>query len=349
MQPLSETTAQADLRGITRVTVARIVCLSSPDQSRKGRPIIMPTHEAKISRSHSGDVLFGFDDNEISRVHAKFSPSTVTEWQIIDEGSRNGSFVNGSRITSHHLKTGDVIRVGSTLLLYQELILDVGEQLLSGVAPALIGSSVALKRVIDSAHQIAQKNSSVLIHGETGVGKELVANEIHRISNKKGPFIAVNCGALAPELAASELFGHSAGSFTGASTRTEGLFHAADGGTLFLDEIGELPAKIQPILLRALETGSVRSIGQNRSKPFNTRIVAATNKNLEHEVANGTFRADLFARINGWQICVPPLRKRREDILDIARSFVEKAGMFASFHPDVEESLTTHDLSLIHI
>jgi two-component system response regulator HydG len=166
----------------------------------------------------------------------------------------------------------------------------------------------------------------VLITGESGTGKELIARAIHERSQRRGPFVAINCAAMPEQLLESELFGHVRGAFTDAKTSRAGLFVEADGGTLLLDEIGEMPLTMQTKLLRALEERRVRPVGGTREVPFDARLVAATNKDLEGEVAEGRFREDLFYRINVVRIEAPPLRARGNDILLLAQVFLQRAS-----------------------
>ncbi len=189
----------------------------------------------------------------------------------------------------------------------------------------IIGSSAALQRVLDLADRVAKSSSAVLITGETGTGKELVARRLHdRSSRREAPFIAVNCSAISSTLIESELFGHARGAFTGADRERPGLFAAAHGGTLFLDEIAELPVELQPKLLRVLQEGEVRRVGDTRSRKIDVRILAATARALQKEIAAGAFREDLYYRLAVVDIHLPPLRERPEDIAVLARHFLER-------------------------
>lgn len=189
----------------------------------------------------------------------------------------------------------------------------------------IIGKSDVLQRVFDLVNKVADTNANVLIQGESGTGKELVARSIHFNSSRaEKPFLAVNCGALPESLLESELFGHTKGSFTGAVADNQGLFRSATGGTIFLDEVGEMPLVLQVKLLRALQEHEVTPVGSAAAIKFDARIIAATNKKLETEVAEGRFREDLFYRLNVVEIDVPPLRERREDIPLLARHFAKK-------------------------
>lgn len=187
-------------------------------------------------------------------------------------------------------------------------------------SPSLIGDSKAMSDVMRLISRVAPTQSTVLIRGETGCGKELVARAVHQQSLRcNKPFVAVNCGALPEHLIESELFGHKKGAFTGADMQREGLFEVADGGTIFLDEIGELPLSMQAKLLRVLESGDIRRVGDNQTLHVDTRVVCATHRDLEAMVDDGSFREDLMFRINTFEIHVPALRMRMEDVIPLAK------------------------------
>lgn len=195
-------------------------------------------------------------------------------------------------------------------------------QPLSIRAKAMVFSDPVSAMLLDYIERLAPSDAPVLIGGETGTGKEVIARHIHQLSGRKGPFLAVNCGAISDQLAESELFGHEAGSFTGATGRREGWFEAANGGTLFLDEIGDLPLALQVKLLRVLQEREVVRIGSRKSIPVDIRLIAATNVDLDYAVAAGHFRRDLLYRINIAHVELPPLRERRGDILPLAEYFL---------------------------
>jgi len=189
----------------------------------------------------------------------------------------------------------------------------------------LLGHSVAMRQLFGILERVAPSEATILIQGETGTGKEVTAEAIHSYSSRaEGSFIAIDCGAIAANLVESELFGHVKGAFTGAMTDRRGVFEEADGGTLFLDEIGELPLDLQPKLLRALETRTIRRVGSTQSNPIDVRVVAATNRDLAEEVNRGTFREDLYFRLAVVQVSLPPLRSRREDIPTIVKHFINR-------------------------
>jgi formate hydrogenlyase transcriptional activator len=189
----------------------------------------------------------------------------------------------------------------------------------------LIGSSTAFRSVIDDISMVAPLDCAVLLQGETGTGKELVARAIHDNGPRSGkPFVAINCAALPAALLESELFGHEKGAFTGAVAQTPGRFHAANGGTLFLDEIGDLPLELQPKFLRVLQEQQFERLGSNRTTRVDVRIIAATNLHLQKMVMEKTFRADLYYRLNVFPIALPALRERKEDIPLLVQCFVEQ-------------------------
>src|SRR4051812_2664897 len=213
----------------------------------------------------------------------------------------------------------------------------------------LIGSSPSFRAVLRDVEKVAPVNSAVLIQGETGTGKEVIARAIHDASPRRGNrFVALNCAAIPSALLESELFGHERGAFTGACTQMRGRFQMADGGTLFLDEIGDMPLELQPKLLRALQEREFERLGNGQTVRVNVRVVAATNQNLGQLVTKKLFRADLFYRLNVIPICLPPLRERVEDILPLTEFFVGKFSvqfnrLINLIPDDVVAALKAHD------
>lgn len=213
----------------------------------------------------------------------------------------------------------------------------------------IIGESDALKRVWCCIDQVVPTDTTVLLLGETGTGKELVARAIHARSTRRDrPLVKVNCTVLPSELIESELFGHEKGAFTGATARQIGRFELADGGTIFLDEVGDLPLRLQPRLLRVLQEGEFERLGSGKTIKVDVRVIAATNRNLAEAMQRGRFRHDLFYRLNVYPITLPPLRERREDIGVLAEAFLQEASrrlgrLFDPISDEVLESLRRHD------
>ncbi|MGQ4583009.1 sigma 54-interacting transcriptional regulator [Lysobacter sp. F60174L2] len=208
----------------------------------------------------------------------------------------------------------------------------------------MIGECDALRGVQDDLAKIAPTRASVLVTGESGTGKELVARALHRQSGRDGPFVAVNCGAIAPELLASHLFGHERGSFTGAASRHVGLFEQAHGGTLFLDEVAEMPPPLQVYLLRVLETGLLTRVGGTESIAFDARVIAATNRDPMVAIDEGRLREDLFYRLADFIVVLPPLRSRGDDRLLLANHFIDR---FNAEH-GADKRLSRESLHVLH-
>ncbi|MGE4441231.1 MAG: sigma-54-dependent transcriptional regulator [Desulfomicrobium sp.] len=203
--------------------------------------------------------------------------------------------------------------------------LDEDAELPAGSLDGIVAESPAMRAVLRDAYRVARSDATILLTGESGSGKEVVAQFIHTHSLRRDkPLVPVNCAAIAPTLLASELFGHEKGAFTGAVNRRKGYFREAHEGTLFLDEIGDMPLELQPSLLRATETGRITPVGSDKESLVDCRLIAATNHNLEADVASGRFRQDLFYRINVITIEIPPLRERPEDIAPLARLFLNR-------------------------
>ena len=276
----------------------------------------------------------------VSRAHVELTlvPEGVA---VRDVGSRNGTFYLGQRVERMILPFGGRLTVGAATLAIEvdAEALRAELEYAGDSYRGMVGASRPMRRLFAMLARLEGSLATVLVEGESGVGKELIARALHDGSSvKQGPFVVVNCGAIPRDLVASELFGHKKGAFTGAAEARRGAFESADGGTLFLDEIGELPLEEQPMLLRALETGDVRPVGGDQARQVRVRVVAATNRDLEHEVEEGRFREDLYYRLAVVRLDVPPLRDRPEDIEPLARRFGAAAGV-ASLPDEVVERL----------
>lgn len=260
-------------------------------------------------------------DRNLSSMHARLV-RTLDRWTLEDERSTNGSLINGARVERALVTDGDLIELGQTFFLFREGLPALGADsapdcaatTLPPSAPGLTTLSPALSIQLARLRKLAPSTLSILVRGESGCGKELIARAIHQLSGRKGPFVAVNCGALPATLVESELFGYRKGAFSGADDNRPGLVRTADGGTLFLDEIGDLPLPAQAALLRVLQEREVSPVGSARVFPVDVRIVAATHRDLDAMVQARQFRADLLARLDGWTLLLPPLRERLEDL-----------------------------------
>ena len=308
------------------------------------------TQSRKLS---PGGVLLGrgvsvfdapFDDPGMSTQHAEVRIEGRTA-VVRDLGSEAGTRLNGQPLHgAHPLAQGDVLRMGDTLLVYSRSAAADAIEQSRGVEPELTGASPSVAAVRRSIDAVAPHRRTVVVTGETGTGKEVVARQIHRRSGRPGPFVAVNCGAFTEGLLASELFGHVRGAFTGAVQDQQGLFRSARGGTLLLDDVAEIPLSLQPTLLRVLETWQVRPVGSTRDVDVDVRVVATTNRELLAMVQEGLFRSDLYARLAQWTIRLPPLRERREDIPALTRALLGRCeAADRPLTPDLQEALLLHD------
>lgn len=289
-----------------------------------------------IGRSNENDLVL--EDRFVSSKHCQVEERRG-EYRVCDLGSRNGTRLNGVQVERGLISAGDSLRVGRALLLC------VDRSRPSSCRPGgMVGSSRAMRRIFRLLERYACRSAPVLIEGETGTGKELAAHAVHELSARRDrPFVTVNCGALTPELAMSELFGHERGAFTGASFQHRGAFEQARAGTLFLDEVGELEGRVQAALLRTLETGKIRRVGAENERLVDVRIVAATNRDLYSEVNNDSFRLDLYHRLAVLCVQIPPLRERRGDIPELVRAMLTRAGSPRRLSPEALEMLGRHN------
>jgi DNA-binding NtrC family response regulator len=269
-------------------------------------------------------------DETVSRHHARILRSG-DRYLLQDLGSTNGSAVNGVSVKEAYLEPGMALALGSVELRFAVAARPVaGAPLAVNHLGALVGRSEPMREVFAIISQVAPAEVPVLITGETGTGKEVVARTLHELSPRcHGPFVVVDCSAIPGNLIEAELFGHERGSFSGAIQSREGLFELADGGTLFLDEVGELPLELLPKLLRALETGRVRRVGGRSEQTMDFRLLSATHQDLAGMVQAGRFRADLYYRLNVIPLVLPPLRERRDDIELLLAHFMAEKGLDA--------------------
>jgi DNA-binding NtrC family response regulator len=316
------------------VRALRVDVLDGPDAPRS----VQASRETlTVGSARDNDLVLS--DPAVSRYHLELRASPQGA-ELRDAGSTNGSWVAGIRVGLGTLPHGAIVELGRTRLRVGPGP-DVALALYDGdVLGELRGRAPAMRRLMADVTRAAQSEAAVLVQGETGSGKELVARSLHALGPRaKGPLVVVDCGALAPTLVASELFGHERGAFTGASSAHAGAFERAHGGTLFLDEVGELPAQLQPALLGALERKRFRRLGGKRDIDVDVRVVSATHRDLRAEVNAGTFRQDLYYRLAVLRLGVPPLRERSEDIPLLLAHFAREAGYTEPLHTLVSEPL----------
>jgi len=284
---------------------------------------------AALGAERQGDALrIGIPDPRVSSSHAKLE-KVLGSWIVADLGSKNGTAVDGQHVARAALRDGAVIEAGHSFFVFRESLPTsaaafVDGRDVHGPAAGLGTLLPGLAEEIDRLAKVARSGISILVQGETGTGKEVAAAAIHRLSGRQGAFVAVNCGAIAPNLVESELFGYRKGAFSGATEDRPGLVRASDGGTLLLDEIGDLPLPSQAALLRVLQEEEVLAVGATRPVKVDLRVVAATHRDLEELVEKESFRADLRARLSGFTLQLPPLRDRREDFGLIVAALLRK-------------------------
>ncbi len=329
--------------GVPTVSLRRckLVVLKGPE---RGQEHVVGSDVIRVGKAPENDLVI--TDDTVSRAHFEIVRD-AKGYLLRDLGSTNGTFLDGAEIREAYMRAGCVIGAGAAelkFLPYEERI-----EILPLEASELgdmVGSSSAMRSIFGLVERIAPTDATVLIEGETGTGKDLIARTLHARSRRaEKPFVVVDCGAVAGTLIESELFGHERGAFTGATAARQGAFELADGGTVFLDEIGELALDLQPKLLRVLEQREIRRVGGSQTLKVDLRVVAATRKDLKNEVEKGKFREDLYFRLNVVPITAPPLRERRQDIAELARRFVRELapGGGDELSPETLAALESHD------
>ena len=320
-------------------------CLSELNRIDIGRGSDRAYHRA--GRELSVEI----DDGLMSATHAQIS-RVVESWMIEDKGSKNGVIINGEARPKAVLSDGDILELGRTFFRFRTgvpserdvpVIRDSAN--LEAPAPRWGTFQCALARELNALQEVARAAVPLLFTGETGTGKEVLARGVHSLSERRGPFVAVNCGALPENLIESELFGYRKGAFSGAAEDRPGLIRSAEGGTLFLDEVGDLPPSSQAALLRVLQEREVLPLGATQSVAVDFRLVAATNRNLPALVERGTFRADLLARLAGYSVHLPPLRDRRDDLGLILRDLLVRVAPGAPDRVAFDRHVVRHLLS----
>jgi transcriptional regulator with GAF, ATPase, and Fis domain len=322
---------------------SKVVVVSGTEQ---GREVEIGKPRVTGGRSIINDLVLS--DKAISGSHFEIL-ARDDGYRLRDLDSTNGTFIGELRIREVWLKPGQEFRVGHTTLRFQPTQ-DIVEIPLSkrDTFESVTGSSVRMREIFATLEKVAPSELTVLVTGETGTGKEMIARGIHQASSRKQkPFVVLDCGAIPKDLIESTLFGHEKGSFTGAVAQHQGCFEQAHGGTIFLDEIGELDINLQPKLLRVLENRELKRVGGDRVIKIDVRVVAATNRDLRQMVNQGTFREDLYFRLSVIHVELPPLRERKEDVPALADVFLReigsRRGLAMSFSADAVAGLQGHN------
>jgi DNA-binding NtrC family response regulator len=301
------------VEGEKDVVFERKCQLAVLDGANKGKKIDLNRPVTRVGKREANDLVI--EEKTVSRNHFEIV-QTEDSYLLKDLESTNGTYINDIRVKEAYLTPGDIIRVGTVrieFIAFDEKV-QIEPSTRTEFGP-LLGRARKMRQIFSILEKISPTNATVIIEGETGTGKDLVARAIHQHSARKAkPFVVFDCSAVAPNLIESELFGHLKGAFTGAVATRRGAFEEAGGGTIFLDEIGELSPELQPKLLRALEHREIKRVGSNESIPIDVRVICATNRNLRKEVSEKRFREDLYYRLSVVKIHLPPLRERPDDI-----------------------------------
>ena len=312
---------EGDARGTTlRVRAASLEVVEGPDRGRTAR---LDAPAMVVGSGEEADLLLADPTVSRTHVHLALSPEGL---KVRDPGSRNGTWVGPLRIREALVQSDVGLRLGATTIAIRIDAVPSSMELHEGTSfGSALGASDAMRYLFARLAKVAASDATVLLEGESGVGKEVLARAIHeRSARAAGPFMTVDCGAIPATVIESELFGHARGAFTGADKDRTGIVELADGGTLFLDEIAELPLDLQTRLLRVLEAREVRPVGSNETHKVDLRVVAATHRGLDEQVRRGAFRQDLFFRLAVVRARVPPLRDRPEDVLQLATAFLRE-------------------------
>jgi DNA-binding NtrC family response regulator len=318
-------TAVLDDSGVQgrRLRLSRLLVVEGPD---RGKELSIERERASVGRSLICDLVL--NDKAVSGTHFEIQ-AAENGFILRDLESTNGTFCGDVQVREAWIKHGQTIRAGQTVLKFEPL--DATVQIDASARDSfheLVGKSLRMREIFALLERVAPTDLTVLVRGETGTGKELVARALHRGSKRSSHSLVVqDCSAIARELVESTLFGHEKGSFTGAVDRKIGCFEQAERGTIFLDEVGELDISLQPKLLRVLETRTIKRVGGTKEIPIDVRVVAATNRDLRKMVSQGTFREDLYYRLGVVTCELPSLRERPEDVPALVHSFLEQVAL----------------------
>jgi DNA-binding NtrC family response regulator len=318
------TVAQRDMERLLVPMVRQLTVIEGPDTGKTFT--LDPNTPSRILLGTSPACELLLTDPTVSRRHAAFEV-VGRRCKVTDFASTNGTFVDGIGIVEAFVRGGEILRCGSTALRLDEEAAGEPSPLPSAMRfGRMVGASTAMRRLYPLCERLAASRVPVVIEGETGTGKENLAEALHEVGGGNGPFVVFDCTAVSPALVEAELFGHERGAFTGAVASRAGVFEQAHGGTLLIDEIGDLDLPLQAKLLRVIDRGELRRVGGQQQLRVDVRILAATRRDLDKEVAAGSFRDDLFHRLAVARVELPPLRDRHGDIEILTRHFVAAMG-----------------------
>ena len=304
--------------------VRKLVVVDGPDAGKSF--LLDPNAPVRVMAGTGPACTIQLTDRTVSRRHAALEP-VANGVHVVDLGSKNGTMIGDATIMDGIARPGQTLRFGETTLrLEAKPEAEAAPLPQSGAFGEVLGASLAMRRLYPLCERLASSTVPVVIEGETGTGKEALAEAIHAASKRTGAFVVFDCTAVSPTLVEGELFGHERGAFTGAVAGRAGVFEQADGGTLLIDEIGDLEIGLQAKLLRVIDRGEVRRVGGQKTLKVDVRVLAATRRNLDAQVADGRFRDDLFHRLAIGRIELPPLRERHGDIALLARAFGASLG-----------------------
>jgi DNA-binding NtrC family response regulator len=304
----------------------RVLVIEGPDAGKAFD--LDPFSPTRILVGTSPVCQIRLSDPSVSRRHLALEPQG-RRYRITDLGSTNGTFIDGIAVIDGFIRGDEIVRVGATAMRIEAA---EGNAVATPLPSAIrfgrvVGASVAMRRIYPLCEKLANTHVPVLIEGETGTGKELVAEAIYEAGGAKGPFVVFDCTTVSPQLMEAELFGHEKGAFTGATATRKGIFEEASGGTLLIDEIGDLELPLQAKLLRVLDRGEVRRVGANNPIKVDVRVLAATRRDLDKAIAAGQFRDDLYHRLAVARVEVPALRQRHGDVSLLSRAFAREFGI----------------------
>jgi transcriptional regulator with GAF, ATPase, and Fis domain len=333
--PQTQIATEAHRATAAPVERLRAVVVEGPDAGQSFD--LDPAAPLRVFVGTSPVCVLRLSDPTVSRRLDAFEPSQKGAYRLDDLGSTNGTAIDGVRIASAFVRGGELIRFGSTAMRLETMRVKAQPAELTNAMRfgRTFGASVAMRRLYPLCERIAKAKVPCLIEGETGTGKEVLAESLHEMGGSRGPFVVFDCTTVSPQLIEAELFGHVRGAFTGADRDRAGVFEEADGGTLLIDEIGDLDLPLQAKLLRLIDRGELRRVGGRSTIRVDVRVLSATRRDLDKEVAAGRFRDDLFHRLAVARIELPPLRERQGDVPLLVKQFVNEMSGEPTLIPEI--------------